>query len=111
MAFIKLRLPVLRRERGLTQRQLATLTGLRADTVSALERGEASAIRFDTLARLCEALKCEPGDLLELESDGHSVPTLAGPDEDRLLLERLAQGGSRIDGPSFLQTLLEHGGK
>ena len=34
---------------------------------SVLKRGKARAIRFSTLVAICEALKCQPGDLLELE--------------------------------------------
>jgi putative transcriptional regulator len=35
--------------------------------LSVLKRGKARAIRFSTLVAICEALKCQPGDLLELE--------------------------------------------
>lgn len=107
MSGVRLRLPILRAERRLSQRQLAALAGVRPDTVSALERGDSAGIRFDTLARLCEALGCEPGDLFELKRDGHRVPLLGGPDEDELVRQRLQESGRRVDGPSFVAELLQ----
>lgn len=108
---IQLRLPVLRAERRMTQSQLAQLAGLRPDTISALEREKTSGIQFDTLARLCEVLRCEPGDLFALEPDEHEVPVLGGPDEDEIILRRLQEPGRIIDGPSFLAELLNASGK
>jgi putative transcriptional regulator len=58
---IHLRLAILRTERQLSQRKLAEVARLCPDTISALERGETSDIQFETLARLCETLECEPG--------------------------------------------------
>jgi putative transcriptional regulator len=84
---------------------LAALAGLRPDTVSALERGDAGGIRFETLASLCEALDCQPGELFELECDEHRVPVLGGTDEDDIVRERLARGERRVDGPSFIAEL------
>lgn len=106
MPSVHLQLPVLRARRRLSQRQLAALAGLRPDTVSALERGAATGIRFETLASLCEALGCGPGDLLEVRGDGHEIPTLGGPDEDDLIRQRLREPGRPVDGPSFLESLV-----
>ncbi len=67
--------------------------------------------QFDTLARLCEALGCMPGDLLLFEpADGHEAPVLGGPDEDELLARRVAKFDCAppVDGPSFLAALLDH---
>ena len=106
-AEIRVRLPILRAQRRMSQRQLAAIAGLRPDTVSALERGEAQGIRFDTLVRLCEALGCTPGDLFELVDDGHRVPVFGGDDEDDIIRERLKHADGRlVDGPSFLAALL-----
>ena len=110
MGTIKLALPRLRAQRRLSQRQLAALAGMRPDTISALERGDTRGIQFDTLARLCEALDCTPGDLLLFEpADDHEVPVLGGPDEDELLARRVAEldRAPRVDGPSFLAALLD----
>ena len=52
-----------------------TLTELSRDVditlanLSKLKCGKARAIRFSTLLRICDALHCEPGDLLQLEKD------------------------------------------
>ena len=107
MAKITVRLPEARARRRLSQRQVAALAGLRPDTVSALERGESSGIRFDTLAELCEALQCEPGDLLALERDDHRVPVLGRADEAELVRERLSAPGRRVDGASYVAELLK----
>jgi putative transcriptional regulator len=108
MSRIQLRLPVLRAERHLSQRRLAARAGIRADTISALERGETNGIQFDTLARLCEALECQPGEIFEFESDEHHAPVLGEPAEDALLRERLRDltSGVRVDGPTFVAELL-----
>ncbi len=110
MATIKLRLPEVRQRRRLTQRQLAANAGVRPDTISALERGKTAAIHFETLARLCDVLECEPGDLLEVEHDPHALPVLGGPDEDDLIRQRLAETTPRVDGPSFLAELMKVSG-
>jgi putative transcriptional regulator len=99
-------LPTLRMRRGLSQRQLAALAGLRPDTVSALERGESTGIRFETLVRLCDVLECAPGELLEIDFDEHRVPTLGGPDEDELIRGRRSDAGEQVDGPTLLASLL-----
>ncbi len=107
MGRIKLRLPIVRAERRLSQRRLAALAGVRPDTVSALERGKSAGIQFDTLARICEALDCEPGELFEIEPDSHWVPILGGPDEDEIVRQRLREDGRIVDGPSFVAELLK----
>jgi putative transcriptional regulator len=91
MSAIGVQLGHLRVARGLTQQQLAERTGLRRDTISALERGKSQAIEFTTLARLCDALGVGPGDLLTLAPTAHVAPILGGDDEDEILAERMAQ--------------------
>ena len=46
---------------------LAELGGITPQNLSVLKAGRARAIRFSTLERLCEALDCQPGDLLAFE--------------------------------------------
>ena len=53
-------------ERGLTLTELAERVGVTVVNLSVLKNGRARAIRFSTLTALCEALECEPGDLLRL---------------------------------------------
>lgn len=105
---VHVRLAVLRAQRGLSQRQLAALAGVRPDTVSALERGAVAGIRFETLASLCEALSCGPGEIFDVQADTHAVPILGGQDEEELVRTRLEAPGSRVDGASFLEALQRH---
>ena len=46
---------------------LAELVGITPQNLSVLKTGRAKAIRFSTLERLCEALHCQPGDILAYE--------------------------------------------
>lgn len=49
--------------------QLSEEVGITIANLSKLKRGHAKAIRFSTLLALCEALNCEPGDLLEIADE------------------------------------------
>jgi putative transcriptional regulator len=49
---------------------LAELVGITPANLSVLKNGRAKAVRFTTLAALCEALDCQPGDLLRWEPAG-----------------------------------------
>jgi putative transcriptional regulator len=49
---------------------LAEMVGITPPNLSVLKSGRAKAIRFSTLARLCECLDCQPGDLLEFRNSG-----------------------------------------
>jgi putative transcriptional regulator len=51
-------------QRGMTLTELADRVGVTVVNLSVLKNGRARAIRFSTLAALCEALGCQPGDLL-----------------------------------------------
>lgn len=50
--------------RGMTLSQLADLVDVTVVNLSVLKNGRAKAVRFSTLAALCRALECQPGDLL-----------------------------------------------
>ena len=51
-------------QRGMTLTELADKVGVTVVNLSVLKNGRARAIRFSTLAALCQALGCQPGDLL-----------------------------------------------
>jgi putative transcriptional regulator len=51
-------------ERQMTLTDLAERAGITIVNLSILKNGHARAIRFSTLTRLCEALNCQPGDLI-----------------------------------------------
>ena len=50
--------------KGLTLTQLADLVDVTVVNLSVLKNGRAKAVRFSTLAALCAALDCQPGDVL-----------------------------------------------
>jgi len=52
-------------ERQMTLTQLSEAVGLTLANLSILKTGKAKAVRFTTLHALCEALDCQPGDLLQ----------------------------------------------
>ena len=55
-------------ERGRTLTDLADSIGIALPNLSILKTNKARAVRFSTLSALCEALDCQPGDLLEYRS-------------------------------------------
>ena len=55
-----------RRKMSLTE--LASRVGITLANMSILKTGKAKAVKISTLAKLCEALDCQPGDLLEYRS-------------------------------------------
>ena len=52
-------------ERRMTLTQLAERIDITLANLSILKTGKARAVRFSTLAAICEALQCQPGELLE----------------------------------------------
>ncbi len=61
---IEIHLDKLLADRGMTLTELSERVGVTIANLSILKNGRAKAIRFSTLTRLCEALGCQPGDLL-----------------------------------------------
>ena len=53
--------------RRMTLTELADRVGITLANLSILKTGKAKAIRFSTLEAICEALQCQPGELLEYE--------------------------------------------
>ncbi|WP_295790363.1 helix-turn-helix transcriptional regulator [uncultured Microbacterium sp.] len=64
---IHCRLDELLTARGMTLTRLSELVGVSVVNLSVLKNDRARAIRYSTLAAICRALDCEPGDLLVLE--------------------------------------------
>lgn len=54
---------------GITLTELAERVGLTLANLSILKTGKARAIRFSTLEAICEALQCQPGDVLEFHAE------------------------------------------
>ncbi|WP_438672096.1 helix-turn-helix domain-containing protein [Spongiactinospora gelatinilytica] len=63
-------------KRKMSVGELAERVGITPAKLAVLKNGRADAVRFTTLAELCEVLECRPGDLLrwEPESDPHPSP-------------------------------------
>jgi putative transcriptional regulator len=53
--------------RRMTLTDLADKVGITLANLSVLKTGKAKAIRFSTLEAICDALQCQPGDLLAFE--------------------------------------------
>ena len=61
---IEVHLDQLLADRGMTLTELAQRVGVTNVNLSVLKNGRAKAIRFTTLTSICQALDCQPGDLL-----------------------------------------------
>ena len=66
---IVVKLDELLHQRRMTLTELADRIDITLANLSILKTGKARAIRFSTLEAICEVLSCQPGDLLEFETD------------------------------------------
>ena len=66
---ITVKLDELLHDRRMSLTQLAESIGITLANLSILKTGKARAIRFSTLEAICKTLGCQPGDLLEFQSD------------------------------------------
>lgn len=62
--------------RRMTLTELAEKVDITLANLSILKTGKAKAIRFSTLAAICAALDCQPGDILAYEDDSKQRPQL-----------------------------------
>lgn len=62
---IIVRLDVMLALRKMKSRDLAQAVGITEQNISLLKSGKVKGIRFETLAKICTVLDCQPGDLLE----------------------------------------------
>ncbi len=66
---IRITLDLMLVRRGMTARELAATVGISETQMSLFRSGKVKGIRFRTLARVCAALDCAPGDLLDYDFD------------------------------------------
>lgn len=66
-------------KRKMSVTELSERVGITIANVSVLKNGKAKALKISTLAKLCEALDCQPGDLLEFRK---GAPGSGGKDKD-----------------------------
>ncbi|WP_434501620.1 helix-turn-helix domain-containing protein [Prevotella sp.] len=60
---------VMMAKRKISSGELAERVGITPANLSILKTGKAKAIRFSTLEAICNALDCQPGDILEYKND------------------------------------------
>ena len=68
MAII-LRLDRMMADRKISLNELSEKVGIANVNLSKIKTGKVSAIRFSTLNAICDALDCQPGDILEFQKD------------------------------------------
>jgi putative transcriptional regulator len=68
MAII-VRLDVMLATHKMKSKDLAARIGISEQNLSLLKSGKVRGVRFETLASICKELDCQPGDLLEYETD------------------------------------------
>lgn len=63
-------LDVMLARRKMRSKELAEIIGITEANLSLLKSGHVKGVRFATLDKICAALECQPGDLLEYKPDG-----------------------------------------
>ncbi len=84
---IVINIDVMLARRKMRVNELAERVGITPQNLSVLKTGRAKGIRFNTLEKLCEALDCQPGDLLAYEN-----PAVGGESGEVPPPRRLARG-------------------
>lgn len=69
---IVIRLDVMLAQRKMKSKELAAAIGLSEQNLSMLRSGRAKGVRFATLAKICDVLDCQPGDILEASKANHN---------------------------------------
>ena len=62
-------LDVMLAKRKMKSQDLAEKVGITIQNLSILKTGKAKAVRFSTLEAICQALECQPGDILEYRNE------------------------------------------
>ena len=69
MGKIIVRLDRVMADRKMSLNELSEKVGISNVNLSKLKTGKANAIRFSTLEAICQALSCQPGDILEYDPE------------------------------------------
>ena len=67
---IEVNLDVMLAKRKMSMTELSEKVGITMANLSILKTGKAKAVRFSTLEAICEALDCQPGDILSYNNEG-----------------------------------------
>ena len=70
MGQIVLELDVMMAKRRVSLNELADRVGITNVNLSKIKNNKVNAVRFSTLGAICEALNCEPGDILKDDPEG-----------------------------------------
>lgn len=70
---IKFKLKVLLAMNEMTQKELAETTGVRAPTISAICTNKIKQVPVDVIEKICRALNCQPGDIIEYIEDETNI--------------------------------------
>lgn len=62
---IIVRLDVMLAKRKMKSKELAAIIGIAEQNLSALRQGKVKGVKFGTLDKICDALDCMPGDILD----------------------------------------------
>ena len=80
---IVVRLDELMARRKMKLNKLAEIVGISETNLSILKTGKAKAVRFSTLEAICQALECQPGDILDIEK---RLPKAQPYEEESIIL-------------------------
>jgi len=69
-------LDVMLARRKMKSKDLAAAIGITQANLSKLKQGAVKGVKFETLARICDVLECEPGDILNVEKNGDGEDAL-----------------------------------
>ena len=69
MSRIVLNLDEVMKDRKMSLNDLADKVGITNVNLSKLKNNKVTAVRFSTLSAICDALDCEPGDILKIEKE------------------------------------------
>lgn len=100
---IKSRLRILLTEKGLTQRKLSELTGVRPATITGIVNNSIKQIPVDSVSKICKALNCDVGDLFYYEPEQITTPKVNASD----LTKRSVSSG--IDLPENIDSDFQRG--
>lgn len=71
---IVINIDVMLARRKMSVTELSERVGITIANISILKNGRAKAIRIETLDKICRALDCQPGDILEWRPEEESTP-------------------------------------
>lgn len=70
---IVVNLDIVLAQRKMRSKELAAAIGITEANLSLLKSGKVRGVRFETLAKICETLECQPGDILEYRREAEEA--------------------------------------